>query len=60
MSINQARAAYYSMTAEQKEHFAANLSESMFFLSDVLKERIIALMGEIDKDLALALTEKTQ
>lgn len=60
MSIEQARAEYYSMTAEQKEHFAVNLSESIFFLNDALKERIIALMGEIDRGLALLLAEKTQ
>ena len=46
MSINQARAEYYSMTAEEKEHFTANLCESIFFLNDALKERIIALMGD--------------
>ncbi len=59
MSINQARAEYYSMTAEEKEHFTANLCESIFFLKDTLKERIIALMGEIDKELAHTLAEKT-
>lgn len=59
MSINQARAEYYSMTAEEKEHLVANLCESIFFLNDTLKERMIALMGEIDKELALLLAEKT-
>lgn len=59
MSINQARAEYYSMTAEEKEHLTTNLCESIFFLNDTLKERIIALIGEIDKELALLLAEKT-
>lgn len=59
MSINQARAEYYSMSAEEKEHFITNVSESVFFLEDSLKDRIISLMGEIDREIALQIREKT-
>lgn len=59
MSINQARAEYYSMSAEEKEHFITNVSESIFFLEDSLKDRIISLMGEIDREIALQIREKT-
>ena len=44
---------------KEKEPFTANLCESIFFLNDALKERIIALMGEIDRELAHTLAEKT-
>ena len=59
MSINQARAEYYSMSAEEKEHFITNVSESIYFLEDSLKDRIISLMGEIDREIALQIREKT-
>lgn len=59
MSINQARSEYYSMTAEEKEHLISNVGESILFLDDNTKNKIINLMGEIDKGLALKLAEKT-
>ena len=59
MSINQARAEYYSMSAEEKEHLITNICESIFFLDDSLKDRIISLMGEIDREIALLIREKT-
>lgn len=60
MSINQARTEYYSMSAEEKEHFITNVCESIFFLEDNLKDRIISLMGEIDREIALQIREKTR
>ena len=58
MEEKQAARRYQSMTQEEKEVLAENISERLIFVPREIQQAVLSLMGEVDPELVKKLEKR--